>query len=362
MLRWKVSVFSLIASLAALAWMMATGNRWLAIAASMLAAVGVIGVWAPSRINLMLTRVGIIRRWFRGDDLFAGRDPFFVMRNPNYVAGNARALRQLLGASKVLNGFFLTSKRFVTGRTEFKVADTKFINFGAKRVVFTGVQFSRCSFVDCLFLGIEFRDCEFHQCRFVHTCTHKIKFVRTYIDPASFEDCIPHPFQHANLGVHLFQQLCQNASAAYQIDHLEKAEFEFRRWLGREIVLEFVRHRTKFREFFPRWFSNWVRKVIAGYGLRPGRTIWITAILLVVVSGTNALFWSDFDMVSDKKFEGVGPLLKSLYFTVQTLSTLGYGDLTPNGVYGVAAVCFEALLGLVWLSFCASVIIKKVTR
>ena len=52
----------------------------------------------------------------------------------------------------------------------------------------------------------------------------------------------------------------------------------------------------------------------------------------------------------------------SLYYTIVTLTTLGYGDIIPTTQAGMVLASVEAIIGLVWLGTLVSIIFRKVFR
>jgi voltage-gated potassium channel len=63
-----------------------------------------------------------------------------------------------------------------------------------------------------------------------------------------------------------------------------------------------------------------------------------------------------------KEIESVDGTARAVYYTLVTLTTLGYGDITPATQGGMIAAGVEALLGLVWFGMLTSIIVKKVFR
>lgn len=60
-------------------------------------------------------------------------------------------------------------------------------------------------------------------------------------------------------------------------------------------------------------------------------------------------------------YENIGNFLNSLYFSVVTFTTLGYGDILPIGISKLFAA-IEALLGGFILALFVVTFVKKMTR
>ncbi len=76
----------------------------------------------------------------------------------------------------------------------------------------------------------------------------------------------------------------------------------------------------------------------------------------------NSWFWPNLVMKVTPEIANVNGNVKAVYFTLITLTTLGYGDITPTTAVGMMVAGTEALLGLVWFGMLTSIIVKKVFR
>lgn len=60
---------------------------------------------------------------------------------------------------------------------------------------------------------------------------------------------------------------------------------------------------------------------------------------------------------------GAGPrLLEAFFFSVQTLSTIGYGDLSPNGLAPNLIVTLEAIVGLLTIALATGLVFARFSR
>jgi hypothetical protein len=69
-------------------------------------------------------------------------------------------------------------------------------------------------------------------------------------------------------------------------------------------------------------------------------------------------FASTFGLIDDKQL--LRSFVDAFYFTVITLTTVGYGDITPTTEIGRVAVALEAFVGFVLLATLASMIYRKI--
>jgi voltage-gated potassium channel len=78
----------------------------------------------------------------------------------------------------------------------------------------------------------------------------------------------------------------------------------------------------------------------------------------------NCWFWKtgSSGLHIDKNLDTVQGVFRTIYYTVITVTTVGYGDITPVTAGGLMVASVEALLGLVWFGMLTSIIVKKVFR
>jgi hypothetical protein len=243
-----------------------------------------------------------------------------------------------------------------------KLQGATFTDVWFKRTIIENARFYDCHFVDCRLLGVTFRNCEFHDCIFAHCNTHKIKFEQTYIDPKSFVR-LPNQKDYSNIGVHLFQQLYRNAHEIFQPDFQNSAEYEFKLWKSFELEAKWRTGDPQRARIAKRWFGNIFFFLASGYGLRPSRIIaWLILFLMGTIA-FNHMCWTLFDFHSGSglSVKEATPEL-AIYYSIVTLTTLGYGDITPQSIFGLRAASVEVIFGLVGLALLASALIKKVLR
>lgn len=220
--------------------------------------------------------------------------------------------------------------------------------------------FTECIFEDCLFIGTVFDSCEFHSCTFPNTNPYKLKIRETYLDPRSWEKSFSKS-QYANIGVHLFQQLMENAARARQPEHAIGAEFLFREWKIAQSRYDYKKGKiTKFQygNVVLVWF---VYGKLFGFGIKAKNSMITALVSLFSIMSYNTYFW---DRLGIKKNDShvEGSIDTIAYFTTVTLSTLGYGDLVPTTQWGRWSVVIEVTLGLLLSAMLINAIVKRVIR
>ena len=131
---------------------------------------------------------------------------------------------------------------------------------------------------------------------------------------------------------------------------------------------EMAMRRKQMPLFSPkRWISKFV-DLFCGYGEKPSRVVGFTLSVIGVFSllffytgihtGEQIIAFDSSLTVS----ENASHFLSSLYFSVVTYTTLGYGDMTPTLGFSRFLAAFEALIGGFTLALFVVVFVKKMTR
>ncbi len=104
-----------------------------------------------------------------------------------------------------------------------------------------------------------------------------------------------------------------------------------------------------------------------GYGELPFRIIFLSFLIIIffsIVFFVTGLQSNEYIIklsTSYTTYENIGNFLNSLYFSVVTFTTLGYGDILPIGISKLFAA-IEALLGGFILALFVVTFVKKMTR
>ncbi len=290
------------------------------------------------------------------------KDPLFTAEGLLPTFDEAKLLEHFKVSDEIRSVFYEEENSFAPERPQNKLRNKRFINVWFKSVTIRGVTFQDCVFEDCRLIGTIFLECEFHDCTFRRCNTHKIQFQRTYIDPTSFIE-MPDRKKYSNIGVHLFQQLYRNSAEMLQSDFSNSAEYEFKKWQRYELSSKWRNNEPHKGRIARRWASNLFFSLVSGYGLKPLRVVGWLLLTLVCVVVFNYSCWTSFKFHSGSNLNVDNPSLPlAVYYSIVTLTTLGYGDITPQSDFGLIATSTEVIFGLVGLAMLASALIKKVLR
>ena len=246
--------------------------------------------------------------------------------------------------------------------------------------------------------GFKLNDCDFYKANFSNSHCFKVDFSGSSLMKANFSNANLHfanlqncnllgtNFEHARLenviwDKDILQERLANKSTDIQekLDYYQQAE-EIYRNLRRtcesdglfETAGSFFQKEMKMRRKQMPLYSlkRLISKIVefsCGYGERPFRIVVISA--LVILLFTFIFFFSGLNYndetiifsTSNTLSLNIQHLLNSLYFSVVTFTTLGYGDILPIGISKFFAGV-EALLGGFILALFVVVFVKKMTR
>ena len=251
--------------------------------------------------------------------------------------------------------------KFSPARPNNRIKKKKFTNISFSKTKIANIEFNKCEFIDCLFIGTSFVDCEFHECIFNGCNPHKISFRDTYIDPACFAGMLS-PEKHSNIGIWLFQQLLRNSAECRQPAFAQTAQYYFYKWKRYQLGYDYRKNELTRFQYYRRVLPSLLYDHLAGYGIRLLPLARLTSGMLFICTLFNHLAWSMFGMHSSTLDPGTPSIARSIYYTVITITTLGYGDLTPTSDFGLYAASVESLFGVLWLGLIANTIIKRVAK
>jgi len=250
---------------------------------------------------------------------------------------------------------------FAPRTPKYRIRGKIFKNVSFSKTRLRAIDFRECSFEDCLFVATEIVDCEFHDCTFANCNTHKIVIENTYVDPEAFARML-HPEQHANIGIHLFQQLLQNSTATQQSRFRDTAEFYFRVWRLHQWRYDRKTGRINTAQFVRKWTPEFAYLWLAGFGLRSRYFAFWTMVFFATIVYVNHRCWTVMEIANSGNPVPDTSLIQSMYFSFVTLTTLGYGDLVPTSQTGMGVITVESVFGIVWVSILASIIIRRIVR
>jgi hypothetical protein len=209
-------------------------------------------------------------------------------------------------------------------------------------------------------MGSTFKNCRFTDCAFINCNTHRIEFINVYLNPRSFDRCLDAK-RHQNIGVHLYQELLNNSRQQSQPDFTHDALFQFRRWLRFEQTYQLrqngVANSNGIR--LTRLIAqSWIGEKLLGFGVRLRNYFFTATCAALVLTIINYNFASQLGLSIDASFPR--SFVDALYFTIITLTTIGYGDITPTTMFGRIVVAGEGIAGFVLFAILASMIYRKI--
>ena len=237
----------------------------------------------------------------------------------------------------------------------WRIKNCQFIEISFSQTLIEEIEFKDCTFTSCLFLGTIFKHCRFTDCTFVNSNTYRIEFTDVYISPRSFDRCLDKKL-YQNIGVYLYQELLNNSRQQSQPDFAQDALFQFRRWLRFEYIYKLRQNdvaKASRLELTRLIVQSWFAEKLLGFGVRL-RNYCRTAVSAVfILALINYHFSSNFGL-------NIPTFVDALYFTTITLTTIGYGDITPMTMPGRLVIAGEGVTGFVLLAILASMVYRKI--
>lgn len=108
-------------------------------------------------------------------------------------------------------------------------------------------------------------------------------------------------------------------------------------------------------------FFRWVYKRLFGYMLLPSRVLLTAAGIIAAFSVLYSLLPSEGLFLDNKAIEWPRDFLTSIYFSVVTFTTLGYGDIHPVGALRILSI-IESLLGPFFVAMFTVALGRKILR
>lgn len=245
---------------------------------------------------------------------------------------------------------------------KWMIRGKSFKNISFSKTLLSYLEFTDCTFNECLFVGSIVSDCRFNDCQFVNCNFFRAQFQNCFIDPSSFARCLD-PVNHANIGVGLYQELLQNSRQQAQPEFSNEAQYQFRRW-KRFLGWHEVRTSNKsFLRTLPRRSSllwAWAYEKSTGSGTRFTNMAATSATILVALTVINYMFRDCFGLMIGN--EPVKSIPESFYFSTIVVTTLGFGDITPRTDLGRIVVSLQALLGFATFAVLVSMAFRRMTN
>lgn len=294
-------------------------------------------------------------------------DNFWKLQSPSVLKSQEQFYDHLAKSNHLKNAIYepddLTKQ--VAARTQ-RIENMSFERVSFSKTSISEVIFRNCDFIDCQLIATQLSDCEFHDCRFIRTNTHKISLSNTYLNPLSFKKCLDRR-KHQNIGVHLYQALMNNSRDAEQIEFERDAQFLFLRWKRYQDGYEFKRIWTK-AESRSDYFAasnkglsvlqRYFWEKLFGCGIRLRYYVATVFSTIIVASVLNFQFRHELGLMVDEEIISSWP--EAAYFTTVSLTTLGYGDITPTTELGRWIASFQSIVGFSLFALLASMLFRRV--
>lgn len=234
----------------------------------------------------------------------------------------------------------------IENKKELKVSGVNFEKCIFSHSNITKYDFHDCNFIECSFNGSIFYDCEFHNCVFSECTFFKTSFSSTYIDPTSFRFSSRWHWNWANINVWLFQSLYRNSKDMHQEKFAMHADKKFQFYKRYDDLLGKKPH---FIKFFKSLFYDYALGY--GYGIKNA---------LIITSASVTLFAYT---INGHLANGNIGFFKALYFSIVSLTTVGYGEMTPNlQLFPMSLTIIFLIFSMIWCAVVTAIIVKRIVR
>lgn len=241
-------------------------------------------------------------------------------------------------------------------RQPLMMKSKKFIEVSFKDTDFFNVRFIDCSFEKCLFIGATITDCEFINCKFTETNTSKLKIKNCLIDPAIFDDNFDLEID-SNIAIDLYHSLYKNSSEVHQPEYAIESLYRMKVAERKQLDSKRKRNLIDKGTYRKEKLKHIVFDFVSGYGLRVGKVL---RFLIIVIAFFTILNYALRSFIFEK-WE-IFTIIDSFYFTCVTITTLGYGDISPDTQAGKIFIVIQALSGFVVISLFLSAVANRALR
>jgi hypothetical protein len=280
---------------------------------------------------------------------------FFQLDRP-FETFDEQRLERHFRTSSDLRSVLYEPATWIQSQKKFK--SFSFKNVSLSKTFFYEQTFTDCSFEDCLFIGASFERVEFHRCKFTNCNFYKVTFEDCYLDPSAISLDKRYRSHHSNIGVHLFQQLYEDAAKSRQSDFAMKADIQFRRWKRWQLAYD---HKVEKIGWFDRLAKSGFSLAyewLTGYGYRPLRFIIATLILFSAVSAINMIVLPDRIKIDGEIVRDIG-FADAIFYTYSMMTVLGFSSIIPQSALAKILAVSQALVGVGWLGLFTSLLVKR---
>ena len=263
------------------------------------------------------------------------------------------------------NGYFMIHCEYA------RFYKTKFINCIFHLAYFKNCTIEECEFVNCSFI---------EKCSFVNCKISNSKFDFIYFSCPIFSSCL---FNNETAIGKLKAYKRNSTSPEEKINNKQLSEFYFEiadayKLSGsiKHSNCSFIasKYETKYNIEAPRKQIRFIfNELMIGYGEKPSRCLLFSGVvifcfsILYMIAGLNInnkeiiLYGIDLSVIFKMDFKMIAyDFSKSLYFSIMSFSSFGFGDILPLGTLSKTLVCIEMLFGMTMAGIWVSVLLKKV--
>lgn len=245
-----------------------------------------------------------------------------------------------------------------------RVVSCNFNESSLSKTVISNIQFSDCMFNSCHFVNTVFENCKFQGCRFSDCNFHEVRFIDCHIDPDSIDDSIYFD-GYENIATHTFQEIMNNSKSQDQNVFEMKSRVKFLYWQRQQFKAELKK--LKIESYDPEFdiakmrrknnaiYGNKFYEITSQYGTNFGRFA-LTILIFCMLLSIFAFFAQNFLGLD---CEGTLSFLDCFYFILISVTTLGYGDISPESWAGRIFSTILPVFGLIMFAFLTSMFTKR---
>lgn len=334
----------------------------------------------------------------------------------DYIIFKNISNKSILSKSEnIITGAIINYNKF----SECKFKDLVFVNCSFYGTIFSdctfeNVVFEKCSFFDlsgfitlfkdnCSISECVFKNCNLEKSIFINTSLYKAKFIlsnlkysilkETNIKSMIISDCdmrnikiIDSKMEDLLFEDEFLTKLDEESFIDEMVIDKGNKDLEKVYKIYKDLSTKFEANRlpNKAGEYYYLYkmlenknlkgldkIKSYIYWMLCGYGEKPTYAL-ITSIEIVLIFTLLYMFTGlsigteiiDYDILILKELPSSGLLLdflKSLYFSVVTFTTVGYGDITPIG-YSVLLSGIEMFLGVTMVGIWTATLARKITR
>lgn len=260
---------------------------------------------------------------------------------------------------------------------KIKFENVLFKEVSLSKTTIKKVKFINCKFESCLFLFTVFENCVFSNCTFSNTNTSSSKWTEgTLIDPLVFEKNFTFKKDDVTIAVGLFLELLSLCKENNQSDRAKDAKYLYLKATHNMHHYHYeIKKDIGYKKFYFDSFKSYCFNKISGYGVYKIKLFNFLASYLLFVSIINyflqglifkienavnvktSLFETNF-ITSPNILELLqniftinGNIIKydifdTIYFSFVTITTIGYGDISPTTTFGQITIILQSVFGI----------------